>query len=95
MTNIREFLASHLHRFIIGFLSRELHSLTGSEMGLETKRDNQSAFGGRVPQRSSAGGGENTGSNKFGVAGMAAQFKLHENVLREGSGAMQTAQGKY
>jgi hypothetical protein len=95
MTNIREFLASHLHRFIIGFLSRELHSLTGGEMGPKAKRNNQSAASGRVPQRSTAGSGENPRPNKFSVAGMATQFKLHENVLGEGAGAMQTAQGKY
>lgn len=95
MTRIREFLASYLREFIIGFLSRELHSLTGGEMGPKTKRNNQSVTRGRVSQGASTGSGENTGSYKFGVAGMAAQFKLHENVLREGSGAMQTAQGKY
>lgn len=95
MTNIREFLARHLRSFIIRFLSRELHRIAGGEMGIEAKGNNQSTISRRISQRSSAGSGANTGPNKFGVAGMAAQFKLHENVLREGAGTMQTAQGKY
>lgn len=95
MTNIREFLAGHLRSFIIGFLSRELHSLTRGEVGPKAKGSNQSTTRGRIPQGTSSGSSENPGAYKFGVAGMAAQFKLHENVLGKGSGAMQTAQGKY
>ena len=95
MTKIREFLASHLREFIIRFLSRELHSLAGREMGIEAERNNKSTASGRVSPGAPSGSGENSGAYKFGVAGMAAQFKLHENVLGKGSGAMQTAQGKY
>lgn len=95
MTNIREFLAGNLRGFIIRFLSRELHSLAGGEVGTETKGNNKSTSGGRIPQGVTSGSGANSGSYKFDVAGMASQFKLHENVLREGSGAMQAAQGKY
>lgn len=95
MTNIREFLASNLRGFIIRFLSRELHSLAGGEMGPKAKGDNQSATSGRISQGSATGGGEDTRPHKFSIAGVATQFVFHENVPGKSSGTMQATQGQY
>ena len=95
MIKICEFLARNLRGFIIRFLSRELHRIAGGPMGIKTKGNNQSITGGCIPQGVIARGSEDSGAYKFGIDRMASQFKLHENVLREGPRAMQTAQGKY